>query len=110
MTLRFCEAEIIVGEKVGASSASRTAATTGDIGATRSTTSAAGGTSPNTACMKPSTSGPSCGSGRYSAIRSISRVALTRALSAMRGIDACPERPLTRIRNGAVIFSATVAW
>jgi hypothetical protein len=27
----------------------------------------------------------------------------------MPGIDACPERPRTRRRNGAVIFSATVA-
>jgi len=44
MTLRFCEAEIMVGEKVGANSASRTTATTGDSGATRPTTSAAGGT------------------------------------------------------------------
>ena len=34
------------------------------------------------------------------------RAAFTSALSAIPGIDACPERPRTRITNGALIFSA----
>ena len=38
--------------------------------------------------------------------RSISGAALTSALSAIAGIDACPLRPCTRSRNGDVIFSA----
>ena len=75
----------------------------------RATASSAGGTSSSTTERKPSTSGPSCGSGRKAASRSISRAALTSALSAMPGIEAWPERPRTRSRNGAVIFSATVA-
>ena len=65
----------------------RTAAV-GETGVIRSTAWFAGGTSSSTAWRKPSTSGPSCGSGWYAAIRSISRVALTSALSAMRGMEA----------------------
>ncbi len=39
----------------------------------------------------------------------MSRAALTSALSAMPGIDACPDRPRTDSRKGALIFSAVVA-
>ena len=109
MTLRFAEPAITVGENVGASNASITAAPTGENGRSRSTASWAGGTSPSTTERNASTSGPSCGSGRYAAIRSISWDALTSGLSAIPGIEAWPERPSTRRRNGAVIFSATVA-
>ena len=35
-----------------------------------------------------------------------SGAALTSALSAIEGIDACPLRPCTRSRNGELIFSA----
>ena len=46
------------------------------------------------------------GSGRYADSRSISRAALTSALSAIDGSDAWPLRPWTRRTNGEVIFSA----
>ena len=64
MTFRFFDAEITVGEKVGASSASMSTAATGDSAAMRSTAWAADVTSPSTVWRNPSTSGPSCGSGR----------------------------------------------
>jgi hypothetical protein len=108
MTFRFCDAEIMVGENVADRSASTTAAPAVVTSRVRSTASCGGGTDPTTAERKASTSGPSCGSGRKAAIRSIRRAALTSALSAMPGIEACPDRPRTRSRNGAVIFSATV--
>ena len=108
MTFRFFEAEMIVGEKVGASSAWTSAPAAGSSRATRAAASCAGGTSPSIATRNASTSGPICGSGRNAAIRSMSFAALTSALSAMAGIDAWPARPCTRRRNGAVIFSATV--
>jgi hypothetical protein len=41
--------------------------------------------------------------------RSISLAALTSALSAIDGIDACPLRPATRSTNGELIFSAVDA-
>ena len=47
--------------------------------------------------------------GRNATSRSISGAAFTSALSAIAGIDAWPERPCTRRRNGALIFSAVGA-
>jgi hypothetical protein len=41
-------------------------------------------------------------------MRSIRRAPLTSALSAIPGIDACPDRPCTEMVNGAVSFSAVV--
>ena len=109
MTFRFCDAEIMVGENVAARRGSTTSAAAGATLRVRSTASVAGGTSPSTTPRNSSSSGPSCGSGRNAASRSISRAALTSALSAMPGIEACPERPRTSNRKGAVIFSPTVA-
>ena len=106
MTLRFREAEIIVGANVGASSGSINSATVASRSRARATTSPGLGTSPSSARRKTSTSSWICGSGRYAAIRSTRRAALTSALSAMPGIDAWPERPCTRTLKGAVSFSA----
>ena len=44
------------------------------------------------------------GSGKTTLARIVA--ALMRALSAIDGIDACPERPCTRTTKGAVSFSA----
>jgi hypothetical protein len=46
------------------------------------------------------------GSGSYSPSAWMYRAALTSALSAIPGIEACPLRPLTRRTNGEDIFSA----
>ncbi len=100
MTLRLCEAVIIVGENVGASNARTTSPVISSSARRRSTMSAVGGSSPRTVRVNASTSCWTCCSGWYAAMRSISVAALTSALSAIDGIDACPERPLTRILNG----------
>ena len=69
MTLRFCDAVIIVGENVGPSRGSISSAAARSTSRARSTACAALGTSPSTARRKPSTSCCICGSGRYAAIR-----------------------------------------
>ena len=96
MTFRFRDAEIIVGANVGASSGSISSAAVVCSARVRSTTDSTGGTSPSTARRNAATSGWICCCGRYAAIRSIRRAALTSALSAIPGIDAWPERPCTR--------------
>ena len=63
MTFRFCDAEIIVGANVGASSGSTSSAAIGCTARARSTTDVAGGTSPSTVRRNASTSCCSCGSG-----------------------------------------------
>jgi hypothetical protein len=98
MMFRFCEALMIVGENVGPSSGSTISrAVAGSVSSCASSARRNAATSGSTTC-----------GGRYAASRSISGAALTSALSAMPGMDACPDRPRTRMRNGADIFSATV--
>ena len=106
MTLRLWDAEMTVGESVVVSSGSRISAAAGSTARAASSASAAGGTEPTTAARKPSVSGPSCGSSRYAAARSMSAAALTSALSAMPGSAAWPLRPCTSRRNGDDAFSA----
>ena len=110
MTFRFREAEIIVGENVGASSGSTSSADRRVAARARARRRPRrGGTSPSTARRNASTSCWICGSGRYAAIRSISLAALTSALSA---IPASTRGRRGRARgcvNGAVIFSAVAA-
>ena len=104
--MRFCDAVIIVGETVGESSASIIPAAAGSTFRAAASASSAGGVDPHTAARNASTSGMSCGSGANSASRSISAAALTSALSAIDGSDACPLRPCTRRTKGELIFSA----
>jgi hypothetical protein len=108
MTFRFCEALIIVGENVGARSGSTIAAKKLPISSARPRASCGEvGASPVTASSSAVTSGVSRRAGTKSPSFVISAAALTRALSAMPGMDAWPLRPRTRKRNGALIFSAT---
>ena len=106
-TFRFCDAEMIVGETVSASSGSISSAASGWTRRATSSASSAPTSRPTSSCMKASTSGSIRGCGRNAAARSTSGTILTSALSAMLGIDACPLRPRTRSRNGELIFSAT---
>ena len=97
----------MVGETVNESSGSTISAAIGSTAAARESASPAPGTSPVTASRNAATSGSSRGATCSSPSRWMSTAALTSALSAMRGIDACPLRPWTRRVNGDVIFSAT---
>ena len=108
MTFRFFEALIIVGESVSESNGSTISAKNSPIArACSSATRGDAGRSPVTASSSASTSGVRCCSGTYSPRAVINGAAFTSALSAIPGIDACPLRPCTRRRKGALIFSAT---
>ena len=97
----------IVGETVIPSSGSISSAASGEIErATLERVARRRQLAGDDAARNASVSGPSCGSAWYSPSRSTSGAALTSALSAIAGIDACPLRPCTRNRNGALIFSA----
>ena len=110
MTLRFWDAVIIVGETVIPRSGSTSSTAIGStIRAASSTWFASSGGAPTAASKSADTSGSSRGSGLNSPRRSISFAALTSALSAIDGIDACPLRPRTRSMNGELIFSAVEA-
>ena len=108
ITFRFFEALIIVGASVNDSSGSTISAKNSPIPRARSRASSGdAGRSPVTASSSATTSGVRCCSGTYSPSAVMSGAAFTSALSAIPGIDACPLRPRTRRRNGALIFSAT---
>ena len=79
MTLRLCEALIIVGESVIASSGSIIVAASGSTARATSSAPAADGTDPDTAPRNASTSGISVCSGRSVASRSMYPAALTSA-------------------------------
>ena len=107
MTFRFCDAAIIVGATVIPSSGSTISAATGSIA--RAAASASLGRRHRVgrrASRNPSVSGISTGSGANAPSRSISRAALTSALSAIPGIEPWPLRPWTRRTNGELRFSA----
>ena len=107
-TFRFWEAVIIVGVKVGETSGSTSSPSSGPAArASSSASPAEAGVRPVTVRIIASTSGISRRSGSYAPSFSIKGAAFTSALSAMPGIEACPLRPRTRSRNGALIFSDT---
>ena len=106
MTFRLSEAEIFVGDKRRRQQRLEHLRGDGIDGAGRVESAGGGGTEPVTAARKPSASGPSRGSSRYSAMCSMSLAALTRALSAMPGRAAWPLRPRTSRPNGDEVFSA----
>ena len=107
MTFRFCDAEIIVGANVGASSGSTSSAASrmhcaGALERRRRPAAPRRARSAGT--PRPPAAAPARADTRRAARRG--RAAFTSALSAIPGIDACPERPCTRTLNGAVSFSA----
>ena len=106
ITFRFSDACATVGETVIPSNGSISSPASGETAVAAASASAGAGTEPSAAWKNASTSGTSCGSTVKRPSRSISGAALTSALSAIDGIDACPLRPSTRSRNGEVIFSA----
>ncbi len=95
----------MVGETVVPSIGSTIARTSGGSSATLAASASASGTLPS-ARKKACVSGVRRGGGTKSARCSTRRAARTSALSAIPGIDACPLRPWTRSRKGALIFSA----
>jgi hypothetical protein len=104
--LRFFEASISVGARVVPRSGSTMSPASGWTALATLTASIGRGTSPQTACRKAATSGPTSGSSRNTPSRSTIGAAFTSALSAIPGRDAWPLRPWMVIRNGALIFSA----
>ena len=106
MTFRLSDACAFVGATVMPSIGSTSSAASGDNARAAASASPAAGTVPVTASKNPATSGISCGSTRCSPSRATRGAALTSALSAIDGIEACPLRPCTRSTNGELIFSA----
>ena len=106
ITFCFCEAETIVGERVSPRSGSTSSPASGWTPRATPSASSAPTSRPTSSRRKAATSGSRRGSGRNSARRRISAAALTSALSAIPGIEACPLRPCTRRWNGELIFSA----
>ena len=106
ITFRFSEACAFVGATVIERSGSISSAAVGETARAAASASPAAGTSPSTTWRKPSTSGISVGSALNAPSRAISGAALTRALSAIAGIEPWPLRPCTRSRNGELSFSA----
>ena len=106
ITLRFSEACAFVGATVIPSSGSISSPASGETAVAAASASAGGRHRAERRLKNASTSGISCGSIVNAPSRSMSGAALTSALSAIAGIDACPLRPCTRSRNGDVIFSA----